>query len=91
MKNAGYVNFGYDKADGLNVTSNPLPNHSGPKINVVLENLTRERKTCIRNVATLMGIIYRKLAQAGFFQSREEEVVKEKRLSEGYCQYHAEV
>ena len=48
LKNAGYVNFDYDKVDGPNVTSNPLPNHFGPKINAVLESSTRERKNCIR-------------------------------------------
>ena len=35
LKNVGYVNFGYDKVGGSNVVSNPLPNHFGPKINVV--------------------------------------------------------
>ena len=40
LKNVGYVSFDYDKASGPNVTSNPLPNHSGPKINVILESLT---------------------------------------------------
>ena len=35
LKNVGYVSFGYDKADGPNVTSNLLPNHYGPRINAV--------------------------------------------------------
>ena len=44
LKNAGYVSFGYDKVGGPNVTRNPLPNHSGPKINDVLESLMEGRK-----------------------------------------------
>ena len=86
-----YVNFGYDKAGGPNVISNLLPNHFGPKINGVLESFTEGRKTCIMDVMTPMGVIHEELVQAGFFQSRREEAVKEKRLSKGYCQYHVEV
>ena len=74
MKNVGYVNFNFDKAGGRNVISNLLYNHSRPKINTVLENSTRKRKTCIRDVATPMGIIYRELVQTEFLQSREGEV-----------------
>ena len=88
LKNAGYVNFGYDKVGGPNATSNLLPNHSRPKINVVLESSTRERKICIKDVTTPMAIIYEKLVQAEFLQSREGEVVKEERLSKSYCHYH---
>ena len=52
LKNVGYVNFGYDKAGGPNVVSNPLSNHFGPKINVVLESSTEGRKTYIKEVIT---------------------------------------
>ena len=38
LKNAGYVSFGFDKTDGPNVTSNPLPNHSKPRINAILKS-----------------------------------------------------
>ena len=61
LKNAGYVNFGYDKAGGPNVISNHLPNHSGPKINEVLESFTEGKKTCIRDVITPMGVIHEEL------------------------------
>ena len=47
LKNADYVSFGFDKAGGPNVISNPLPNHSGPKINVILKSFMEERKTRI--------------------------------------------
>ena len=66
LKNVRYVNFGYDKAKGPNVISNPLPNHFGPKINGVLESLKEGRKTCIRNVITPMKVIHKELVQARF-------------------------
>ena len=37
LKNAGYVNFSYNKDGVPNIISNLLPNHSGPKINGILE------------------------------------------------------
>ena len=47
LKNTGYVNFGYDKASGPNVISNPLPNHSGPKINGILESSRKEERPAL--------------------------------------------
>ena len=91
LKNAGYVNFGYDKAGGPNVISNLLPNHSEPKINGVFESSTEGRKTYIKDVITPMKVIHKELVYARFFQSRKGKAIKEKRLNEGYCQYHAEV
>ena len=66
LKNAGYVNFGFDKAGGPNVISNPLPNHLGPKINAILESFREERKTCVQDIITPMGVIFKKLVHAGF-------------------------
>ena len=91
LKNAGYVNFGYDKADDPNVVSNPLPNHFRPKINIILESSTEGRKTCTEDVITSMGVIHEKLVQARVLQSRGKKVTEEKRMSQGYCQYHVEV
>ena len=76
---------GFDKAGGPNVISNPLPNHSGPKINAILESLTEKRKTQIRDVATPMRVIHEKLVQAGFLQPRRGEAIKREKLSKGYC------
>ena len=84
LKNAGYVNFGYDKAGGPNIISNPLPNHFGPKINGVFESSTKGRKTRIRDVITLMKVIHEKLVQAKVLQFRRREVVEEERLRKGY-------
>ena len=91
LKNAGYVNFGYDKVGGPNVISNPLSNHFGPKINIVLEDSTKGRKTYIEDVTTLMGVIHEELVQARVFQPKKKEVAEEKRVNKGYCKYHAEV
>ena len=91
LKNAGYVSFGFDKTDGPNVISNPLPNHSEPKINAILESLTEGRKTHIMDVATPMGVIHEKLVQAEFLQPRRGEAIQEEKLSKGYCQYHFKV
>ena len=91
LKNAGYVSFGFNKASGPNVISNPLPNHLGPKINAILESLTKGRKTHIRDVATPMRVIREKLVQVGFFQPKKGEAIKKEKLSKGYCQYHVKV
>ena len=91
MKNARYVNFSYNKDGGPNIISNPLPNHSGPKINGVLESFMDERKTCIQDVITPIGVIHEELIQTGFIQSKRGEAVKEESLNKGYCQYHAKV
>ena len=55
LKNAGYVSFSYTKNGVPNIISNPLPNHSRPKINGILESSMDERKTYVQNVIMLMG------------------------------------
>ena len=88
LKNAGYVNFGFDKAGGPNVISNPLPNHpltKRYKINAVLESFTERKKTCVKNVITPMKVIHEELVQVGFLQFRRGEAIEEERLSKGYC------
>ena len=50
-----------------------------------------ERKTCIQDVITHMGVIFEKLVQARFLQPRKGEVIQEEEWSKGYCQYHAKV
>ena len=58
LKNAGYVNFGYNKNGVPNIISNPLPNHSGQKINGILKNSMDERKTCIQDAIAPMKVIF---------------------------------
>ena len=91
LRNVGYVNFGFNKNGGSNIISNPLPNHSRPKINGVLESFMDEIKVYVQNVITPMGVIHDKLVQAGFLQTTRGEVIEGKRLSKGYCRYHSEV
>ena len=88
LKNAGYVNFGYNKDGVPIIISNPLPNHSGPKINAISEDFMGGRKVYVRNIATPLWVVYEKLAQVGFFQPRRGEALSE--LSKGYCRYHTE-
>ena len=68
LKNAGYVNFGYNMDGVPNIISNPLPNHPGPKINAIFESFIGERKVCVKDIVTPLGVIFEKLAQVGFFQ-----------------------
>ena len=85
LKNADFVNFGFDKDGDPNVVSNPLPNHSKPKINAILESSTKGRKTYIRDVITPMKVIHEKLVQTRFLWTRRKETTREKKLSKGYC------
>ena len=63
LRNTRYNNFGFNKDGVLNIISNPLPNHSGPKINGILESSMDERKTYVQNVITPIGVIFQKLVQ----------------------------
>ena len=84
FKNTSYVSFDYDKVGGPNVISNPLSNHSGPRINAVLESPTKKRKSSIRGVMTSMGVVYKELIRARFFQSRKKKAIEEESLNKGY-------
>ena len=89
----GYVSFDYNAAGGLNVTSNPLPNHPGPKINALTEDSTESVKTRVTNVKTPIEKVYKALIQAKIFYSEETEMIKREdqdgTLCNQYYQYHA--
>ena len=91
LKNTRYVNFGYNKDGVPNIISNPLPNHSGPKINAIFVSFMGEKKAYVGDIVTPLGVLYEKLLQARFLQPRREEAIQDRELSIGYCQYHAEV
>ena len=91
LKNAGYVNFGYNKDGVPNIISNPLPNHSEPKINAIFVSFIGERKTYVRNIVTPLEVVYGKLVQAGFLQPRRGEAIQDGEMSRGYCQYHFKI
>ena len=61
---AAYVSFDYNTVDGPNVTSNPLPNHPGPKINALTEDSTRLLKTRVNDVKAPMKNVYKVLVLA---------------------------
>ena len=65
LKNAGYVNFGYNKDGVPNIISNPLSNHSGPKINAISVSFMGERKAYVGDIITPLGVVYEKLEQVG--------------------------
>ena len=92
MMKAGYVSFNYNIAGGPNVTSNLLPNHSGPKINALTEDSVRSAKTRISNVKTPMKSVYETLVLAKILCSKETEMTKRENqngtVSNQYCQYH---
>ena len=75
LKNTGYVNFDYNKDGVPNIINNPLPNHFGPKINVISVSFIGERKTYVRNIATPLRVVYEKLVQVGCLQPRRGEVI----------------
>ena len=91
LKNASYVSFGFDKASGPNVISNPFPNHLRPKINPILESFLGGKKTCIKDVITSMRVIHEKLVQVRFLQPKRGEAVRKEELNRDYCLYHAEI
>ena len=74
----GYVSFDYNATGGLNVTSNPLPNHPGPKISALTEDLTGSVKTRVSNVKTLVENVYKVLIQAKVLYLEETEMIKGK-------------
>ena len=76
LMNAVYVSFDYNTAGHLNVTSNPLPNHPGPKINVLTEDSTETVKTRVSNVKTPMENVHKALIQAKVLYPEEIEMIK---------------
>ena len=80
---AGYVSFDYNTAGGLNVTSNSLPNHPGPKINALTEDSTGSVKTRVNNVKMPMKNIYEALVQAKVLYSGKTDVIRGKKARTG--------
>ena len=72
----GYVSFDYNAIGGPNVTSNPLPNHSGPKINALIKDSTRLMETRVNNVKTPMRSVCEALIQAKVLRSEETKMIK---------------
>ena len=91
-----YVSFNYNVAGGLNVTNNPLPNHSGPKINALTEDSIESLKTRVNNVKTPMENVYKALTLAKVLHLEETKMIKgeegqNRTVCNQYCQYHADM
>ena len=90
---AGYVSFDYNAISGPNVTSNPQPNHLGPKINALIEDSNGSVKTRVSIVKTPMKSVYKVLVLAKILHLEGAKMIKGKEQNEiicnQYCQYHA--
>ena len=73
---AGYVSFDYNATGCLNVTSNPLSNDLGPKINALIEDLIEIVKTRVSNVKTPMKNVYEALVLAKILFSEETKMIQ---------------
>ena len=81
---AGKVTF--EDTDTPNVTTNPLPNHTGPKINVIFEGNGFMIQRDVRKVKTPMTEVFNALVGAKIISGgKEEEKVKE---IDCYCLFH---
>ena len=79
LMKVGYVSFDYKATGGPNVTSNPLPNHLGPKINALTEDSTESIKTQASNVKTPMKSVYKALVLAKIVRPEEGKMMKRRK------------
>ena len=70
------------------VTGNPLPNHVGPKIDVVMEDSILRVKTKVDQVKATMKEMHEVLVKVGAILKKE--ITKEGKKKQGcFCNYHA--
>ena len=55
----------FEDEDVPNVNENPLPNHGGPKVNVVKSSQEMQVKRDVRDVCMPMGLVYEALVKVG--------------------------
>ena len=88
----GYVNFDYNIVSDPNVTSYPLPNHLGPKINSLIEDSTRLVKARVNDVKTPLKSVYEALVLAKVLHPEKTKMIKGEEhngiVCNQYCQYH---
>ena len=78
----------FEDEDIPNVNKNPLPNHGGPKINVVENDQDLQVKRDVKDVCMPMRLMYEALVKAGRLkdvQGKEEEEMDQEKC---YCRYH---
>ena len=61
----------FEDEDVPNVNGNPLPNHGGPKVNVVESSQEMQVKRDVRDVYMPMGLVYEALVKAGRLKGRQ--------------------
>ncbi|XP_050916384.1 uncharacterized protein LOC127131511 [Lathyrus oleraceus] len=66
----GVLSFSEEKP---NVKTNPLPNHSGASVNVVIEEKSTEVILRVEEVKTTMFVVLRKLEQFGFLEGVHDD------------------
>lgn len=54
--------------ENLNVKTNPLPNHDGPTVSVVIEEESAEPVKRVDEAKTLLSVVLRKLEEFGFLE-----------------------
>ena len=59
----GWLDF--NKSNGPNVTTNPLPNHTRPNVNTIIEELGTRIKTKMDEVKSLMDEVCKVLIEVG--------------------------
>ena len=53
------------------MNENPLPNHEGPKVNVVENSQDLQVKRDVKDVCMLMRLVYEALVKAGRLKDRQ--------------------
>ena len=61
----------FEDEDIPNVNGNPLPNHRGPKVNIVEINQEMQVKRDVRDVCIPMGLVYEALVKTGRLKGRQ--------------------
>ena len=77
----------FEDEDVPNINGNPLPNHGGPKVNVVESSQEMQVKRDVMDVCMPMDLVYEALVKVGQFKGGQR---KTKGQEEGYYQYHKE-
>ena len=81
----------FEDEDIPNVNENPLPNHGGPKMNVVEDSQDLQLKMDVKDVCMSMKLVYEALVKAGRLKVRQGKEKEEMDQEKCYCRYHSEM
>ena len=82
---AGALKFEFEKQDGPNVASNPLPNHGGGGVNAIGEETSCQVEGDLGKVKMLMTQVWEILLEAGIMWPIQ---LKLKKGQEVFCDFH---